>query len=114
MEFGSLAKLRTINPHVKLYKILAVGSFGSKSPYIDSIDGLTFRNQLMSIMLVMPTGQHLHEQEKNLTFKRNRPNRLSEQARTTQAPATQTTGPPLQDLITRVEVTPELELFPYI
>ena len=46
MEFGSLAKLRTINLHVKLYKILAVGSFGSKSPYIDSIDGLTFRNQL--------------------------------------------------------------------
>ncbi len=27
---------------------------------IDSLDGLTFRNQLMSIMLVMPTGQHLH------------------------------------------------------
>ncbi len=29
-------------------------------PNIDSLDGLTFRNQLMSIMLVMPTGQHLH------------------------------------------------------
>ncbi len=28
--------------------------------HIDSLDGLTFRNQLMSIMLVMPTGQHLH------------------------------------------------------
>ncbi len=28
--------------------------------YIDSLDGLTFWNQLMSIMLVMPTGQHLH------------------------------------------------------
>ncbi len=28
---------------------------------IDSLDGLTFGNQLMSIMLVMPTGQHLHE-----------------------------------------------------
>ncbi len=27
---------------------------------IDSLDGLTFRNQLMSILLVMPTGQHLH------------------------------------------------------
>ncbi len=28
--------------------------------YIDSLDGFTFRNQHMSIMLVMPTGQHLH------------------------------------------------------
>ncbi len=28
--------------------------------YIDSLDGLTFRNQLISILLVMPTGQHLH------------------------------------------------------
>ncbi len=27
---------------------------------IDSLVGLTFRNQLMSILLVMPTGQHLH------------------------------------------------------
>ena len=27
---------------------------------IESLDGLTFRNQLMSIMLVMPTGQYLH------------------------------------------------------
>ena len=27
---------------------------------IDSLDGLTFRNQLMSVLLVMPTGQHLH------------------------------------------------------
>ncbi len=27
---------------------------------IDSLDGFTFRNQLMSIMLVMATGQHLH------------------------------------------------------
>ncbi len=31
-----------------------------QAAYIDSLDGLTFRNQLMSIMLVMPTGQHLH------------------------------------------------------
>ncbi len=30
------------------------------STYIDSLDGLTFRNQLMPILLVMPTGQHLH------------------------------------------------------
>ena len=28
--------------------------------FIDSLDGFTFRNQLMSIMLVMATGQHLH------------------------------------------------------
>ena len=28
--------------------------------YIDSLDGFTFQNQLMSIMLVMATGQHLH------------------------------------------------------
>ena len=27
---------------------------------IDSLDGLTFRNLLISILLVMPTGQHLH------------------------------------------------------
>ncbi len=28
--------------------------------YIDSLDGFTFRNQLMPGMLVMATGQHLH------------------------------------------------------
>ena len=28
--------------------------------HIDSLDGLTFQNQLISILLVMPTGQHLH------------------------------------------------------
>ncbi len=27
---------------------------------IDSLDGFTFQNKLMSIMLVMATGQHLH------------------------------------------------------
>ncbi len=27
---------------------------------IDSLDGFTFQNQLTSIMLVMPSGQHLH------------------------------------------------------
>ena len=32
----------------------------STLPFIDSLDGLTFRNQLMSILLVMPTGKHLH------------------------------------------------------
>ena len=28
--------------------------------YIDSLDRLTFQNQLISILLVVPTGQHLH------------------------------------------------------
>ncbi len=28
--------------------------------YIDSLDGFTFRNQLISILLVLPTRQHLH------------------------------------------------------
>ncbi len=32
----------------------------SESEYIDSLDRLTFRNQLISILLVVPTGQHLH------------------------------------------------------
>ncbi len=39
-------------------------------PYIiDSLDGFTFRNQLISILLVVPTGQHLHAIPKNVKIK---------------------------------------------
>ncbi len=44
---------RTTMPHLLLLNIK------SKSPFIDSLNGFTFRNQLISIMLVMATGQHL-------------------------------------------------------
>ena len=38
------------------------------TPSIDSLDGLTFRNQLISILLVMPTGQHLHAKMLKLDY----------------------------------------------
>ena len=34
-------------------------SYKFKKALIDSLDGLTFRNQLLSILLGMPTGQNL-------------------------------------------------------
>ncbi len=45
-----------------LYKYLYMQILHTHSlhMYIDSLDGLTFPNQLISILLVMPTRQHLH------------------------------------------------------
>ncbi len=40
--------------------LISVQSGLFQDTYIDSLDGFTFRNQLMSIMLVVATGQHLH------------------------------------------------------
>ncbi len=36
-------------------------SHSYRATFIDSLDGFTFRNQLMSIMLVMATGHHLQK-----------------------------------------------------
>ncbi len=47
--------------HPRSYDILMV----SDITIIDSLDGLTFQNQLMDILLVMLTGQHLNAIPKN-------------------------------------------------
>ncbi len=67
-RFTTIAQIEQIlqeskDPKIQKYFEHRTGLFSCDTrriSNIDSLDGLTFRKQLISILFVVPTGQHLH------------------------------------------------------